>query len=119
MNKQIKIILEGNARKTFEQLNENIREQIKREIKNSFEMQLLKSIKDKFEILKTNPFYGNPFPKKLIPKKINAQNLWRIELTNFWRMIYTIEGDEVTITCFILEICNHKKYNGLFGYKRK
>jgi hypothetical protein len=117
--KPVKIILEGNAKESFDELNIIAGEQIRKGIKNSFEIRLLNSIKYKFEILKTNPFYGDSIPKKLIPKKINEPNLWRIELASFWRMIYTIQGDEVKVACFILEILDHKKYNKLFGYKRK
>lgn len=119
MKKETKIILNGEARISFEELNSIVVEQRKAKIKNSFEMALLKSIKDKFKILKLNPFYGNPIAKRLIPKKLNVLSLWRIEFANHWRMLYTIRGDDVRIVCFILEICDHKKYNKLFGYKRK
>ena len=41
--------------------------------------------------------YENNIPKKLIPKEYGIQNLWGVELTNFWRMLYTIKGDEAEI----------------------
>ena len=63
--------------------------------------------------------YENNIPKKLIPKEYGIQNLWGVELTNFWRMLYTIKGDQVEIICFILEITNHNSYNKIFGYKKK
>ncbi len=119
MKKEIKIALQGEAKISFEELNKIALSQTKEGIKTSFEIKLLKSIKDKFEILKINPFYGDPINKKLIPKKLNVGSLWRIELSNYWRMLYTIRGDDVRIICFILEICNHERYNKLFGYKRK
>jgi len=56
---------------------------------------------------------------RITNKKYNVENLWRVELTNFWRMIHTIKGNDVEVICFILEICNHEKYNKLFGYKGK
>lgn len=34
-------------------------------------------------------------------------------------MIYTITGDEVKIIAFILEFMDHKKYDKIFGYKKK
>jgi len=119
INKQIKILFEGNAKESLKKLNETIGNQIKQKKTKSFEMQLLKSIKEKADLIKKNPFYGNNIPKKLIPKKYNVKNLWRVELTNYWRMLYEITGDEIKIVCFILDFIDHKKYNKLFGYKRR
>ena len=82
-------------------------------------IQLLKSIKQKIELIKKDLFYGNNIPKRIIPKNYKVSNLWRVELTNFWRMLYTIKGDKIEIICFILDIINHKSYNKRFGYKRK
>ena len=81
---------------------------------------LLNSINRIIEILKSNPQYGNPIPKRLIPKSLikeGIQNLYRVELSNFWRMLYTIEGTKIEILVFVLNIMNHKEYNKLFGYK--
>ena len=51
--------------------------------------------------LKKNPQFGDPISKKLFPKslivKYNIQNLYRVELSNYWRLLYTIEGNEVHI----------------------
>jgi len=58
----------------------------------------------------------------LIPKKfvnMGVQNLYRIELSNYWRALYTIEGDVIQIFLFVLSIVDHKEYNKLFGYKNK
>ncbi len=82
-------------------------------------MQLLKSIKQKKDFIKANPFYGDNIKKTLIPKKYNVSNLWRVELTNFWRMLYTIRGDQIEIVCFMLDIMDHNKYNEIFGYKKR
>ena len=117
INKPVKVIFEGNAKEEFRELNETIGNQIKQGKTKSFEMQLLKSIKEKIELIKKNPFYGNPIPKRLIPKQYIVKNLWRVELTNYWRMLYEVAGDEIKIVCFILDYMNHKKYNKLFGYK--
>ena len=81
-------------------------------------MQLLRSINQKKDLIKANPFYGNNVEKKKIPKMhYNVQNLWRVELTGYWRMLYTIKGDEVQIICFVLDILNHEEYNKKFGYR--
>lgn len=86
-------------------------------------MQLLRSIKQKIDFIKANPFYGDNIQKALIPQeyiiKYKARNLWRVELTNYWRMLYTIKGDQVEIVCFVLKMMDHKDYDKIFGYKKK
>ena len=113
----------GEADKALKEINRIAGEQIRKGKNNSFEIKLLNSIKQKSNLLRENPFYGDSIPKRQIPKelikKYNLDNLWRIELSNFWRMLYTIKGNEIEVLCFILEICDHKKYNKLLGYKRK
>ncbi len=42
----------------------------------SEEMQLLKAIKQKSELIKQNPMYGNNIPKKQIPKTLGVSNLF-------------------------------------------
>lgn len=87
------------------------------------EMQLLKSIKQKIEFIRLNPFYGENIQKNLIPKeyiiKYNVSNLFRTGLSNFWRMIYTVKGDNIEIICFILDIISHPEYDSKFGYRKK
>ena len=91
MNKSIRVILIGEAEQEYKRLNEIVGQQIQQGKESTQEMQLVKSIKAKSEFIKANPFYGDNIPKKLIPKEYNVQNLWRVELTNFWRMLYTIK----------------------------
>jgi Txe/YoeB family toxin of Txe-Axe toxin-antitoxin module len=117
MRKPVRIILLGEAKNEFEKLNSIIGEQLARGRASSDEMSLLNSIKNKIELIKKNPFYGDNIPKELIPKQYKVPNLWRIELSQFWRMLYTIRGDEIEVICFVLEIVDHKNYNKMFGYK--
>ena len=84
MEKPISVILLDNAKSVFEKLKETVNLQIASGKTSSFEMQLLRAIEQKFELLRKNPFYGNNVPKKLIPRIYNIQNLWRVELPNFW-----------------------------------
>src|SRR3989344_2567752 len=119
MNKPVKVILLGEADSGYKELNEAVGQQIKEGKEGTEEMQLLRSIKQKIDLIKANPLYGDNIPKKLIPKTYNVQNLWRVELSNFWRMLYTIKGDQVEIICFILDIVDHKDYNKKFSYKKK
>jgi len=119
MKKPVRIILINDAKESFIRLNEIVGHQIKFNKENTKEMQLLKSIKTKIEFIKQNPFYGDSIKKEQIPKDYNVPNLWRTELTNYWRMLYTIRGDEIEIICFILNIINHDDYNKIFSYRKK
>ena len=116
-DKAIRVILLDEAKEEFERLNKIAGWQKAKGTDNSEEIQLLNSIKSKIELLKKNPFYGDNISKKLIPKGYNVQNLWRIELSHFWRALYTIKGDQVEIICFILNIMSHKDYDKKFRYK--
>lgn len=119
MNKPVRIIMLDEADDAYKKLNELVGKQLINEKKTSEEIKLLKSIKQKISFLKANLFYGDNIPKNLIPKVYDVQNLWRVELVNFWRMLYTIRGDKIEIICFVLDILNHKDYNKKFGYKNK
>src|SRR3989344_8806354 len=118
MNKPVRVILMDDADEAYKKLNELVGEQVKQGKETSEEMQLLKSIKQKTEFVKANLFYGDNIPKKLIPKGYGVTNLWRVELTGYWRMLYTIKGDQIEDICFILDILNHDDYNKKFGYRK-
>ena len=118
MNKEIRIVLSPEARQVYTYLN--------REATHSkTERMILKSIRQKVELIKINTHYGDPIAKHLIPKeykeKYNTTNLFRVELPNFWRMIYTLtEGNtKIEIVAFVLDIIDHKIYNKKFGYRKK
>src|SRR3989338_3422056 len=123
MNKSVRVILLEEADAEYKRLNEIVGQQLKEGKDNTEEMQLLRSIKQKIEFVKANPFYGNNMPKVLIPqeyiKRYKATNLWRVELTNYWRMLYTIKGDQIEIICFVLDIIDHKEYDKKFEYRKK
>ena len=119
MNKPIRVILLDEADSEHKRLNAVVGQQAKEGKENTEEMQLLRSIKQKTDLIKANPFYGDNIPKRLIPKSYNVQNMWRAELTGYWRMLYTIKGDQIEIMCFILDILNHKDYDKKFGYKKR
>ena len=121
MNKPVRVILLDEADAEYKRLNEIVGQQIQEGQENSEEMQLLRSIKQKVEFVKANPFYGDNMAKVLIPQeyivKHQAKNLWRAELTNYWRMLYTIKGDQVEVICFVLDILDHKRYDKKCGYR--
>ena len=71
--------------------------------------------------LKQNPESGIKIPRKFWPKeyvkKYKIDNLWKYDLPNAWRLIYTIAKGEVKIMAIILEWFDHKTYEKRFGYK--
>jgi Txe/YoeB family toxin of Txe-Axe toxin-antitoxin module len=120
MKRLIRVILLDNADLEYTSLNEIVGKQKEEGKENTSEMQLLRSIDQKRDLIKANPFYGDNIEKKKIPKMhYDVQNLWRVELTGYWRMLYTIKGDEVQIICFVLDILTHNDYDKKFGYKKK
>ncbi len=111
--KEVRIFLKGQAKESYLRL---------KNMTDKESLSLIKSIERIKGILEENPQYGNPIKKDLIPKNFKNNgitNLYRIELSNFWRMLYTINGNRVEIFLFVLNIINHKDYNKIFGYKRK
>ena len=113
LDKEVRVLLKGQAKKSYIKLK-------KCEDKES--KSLIKSIQRIVDVLKENPQYGDPIAKKLIPKKfkeLGINNLYRAELSNYWRLIYTIEGTKVEIFLFILSIVDHRDYNKLFGYRNR
>jgi len=82
--------------------------------------QLYKFIDRATDDLKISPTCGIHIPKDLWPKgyikKYGITNLWKYDLPNAWRLIYTIVGDEVKIISLILEWMSHKDYERRFGY---
>ena len=82
--------------------------------------QLLKSIQHALDLLKQNPFAGNPVQHHLWPKELKSlPNLFRMELSRFWRLLYYVTGDESRVISVVFEICDHAQYDALFGYKKK
>ncbi len=113
LGKIVRVQLKGQAKEAYLDLK-------KSEDKES--QTLLRSVNRIIDILKENPQFGDPIRKQLIPQcfqEMVIQNLYRAELANYWRMLYTIEGTSEEIFCFIVSIVNHKEYDKLFGYKGK
>jgi len=117
--KAIRVILKDQAKEAYEMLCRVVEEQKSNGRTNSEEMQLLKSINKKIEILRHNQAYGQGIAKEQIPKTLEVDNLFRIELTNYWRMLYTIRTNEVEIVSFILYIIGHKEYDRILGYRKR
>jgi hypothetical protein len=119
--KSVKVIITGDAKEEYEELIRAVDEEISEGITSSDNQTLLNSIRQKMELLKENPEVGVHIPKDRIPKeyiqKYGVNNLWKINLSSAWRMIYTIRGSEVEIISLIMDIIDHRHYNKKFRYK--
>ena len=100
-----------------------------KKIENEFEIlkegkfedkQLYDFIERAIKDLKTNPTCGTKIFKKLWPReyirKFGITNLWKYDMPNALRMIYTIQTNEVMILNVILEWFSHKEYEKRFKY---
>ena len=68
---------------------------------------------------KKDPCSGIKIPKRIWPKVYSQYeiiNLWKYDLPNGWRLVYTIDTDELRIVNIILEWFDHKDYEKRFGY---
>ena len=82
--------------------------------------QLYDSIDKAIIDLKNNPACGIKVPKNLWPKeyikKYDITNLWKYDLPKGWRLVYTIQTNEIMILNVILEWFDHKEYERRFHY---
>lgn len=99
-----------------------ISEELEEEFENLPENDIIKkSISRAILDLKQNAFCATPVPKKLIPKeyieKYGIKNLWKYDLPNGWRLLYTINVEnKVKLISAILEWFDHKDYERRFNY---
>ena len=125
MSKIIRIKLSPEAEEVYKYLNKEVAEVEKSGKKRTPEVQIFEAFQKKKELVKANKHYGEPIAKSKIPDKFKVQygitNLFWVELPHFWRFLYSLtEGDsEIEIVAFVLDIVDHKRYNKLFGYKKK
>ncbi len=121
-SRRVRVVFESETGETYGQLRKNVDAEKKNGIRNSDNKRLLKSIDYSVERLKMNPMAGIQIQRKLMPKvyiqKYGIDNLWKVDLVDYWRMLYTIKGDKVEIVCFILDIMDHNGYDKIFGYRK-
>ncbi len=116
--KIVRVVLSPQAEQVYRYLNEQA-------ACSKIEHSILNAVNKKVELIKINPHYGEPVAKSLIPLEykttFGATNLFRVELPNFWRMLYTLTGNEsqVEIIAFVLDITDHAHYDKKFGYRGK
>lgn len=54
---------------------------------------------------------------RVLVKKYGIKNLWKYNLLNAWRLLYTVTTpSEVEIITIVLDWLPNKKYEKLFGY---
>ena len=123
IKKKITLKLVGDAEKAFKELNRIVGEQRSSGITSSKDITLLNSINRIFDVVINNPFYGENAKKDLIPKeyrqKYDVGNLFIADLPDYWRMIYTLESDEIEIITFVLDIIDHDEYNKKFKFRKR
>ncbi len=84
--------------------------------------QLFEFLNRAFKDIEENAFCGIRISKKLIPKeykkKYGVDNLWKYNLPNAWRLLYSVAKEEVIVVSIVLEWMDHKNYERKFGYKK-
>ena len=99
-------------------VNRKLKESLNELEKNDHE--LAKFINQALDNIEENAFCGIQIPKKLIPKKYlsnyNIKNLWKYDLPKGWRLMYSIESEEIVVVALILEWSDHKEYERRFKY---
>ena len=131
IEKRAVVKLLGDAKEAYLSLMKICEEESAKGITNSFHQTLIKSINDKIEFLKKNYDDAIHIPRNRVPQKYVVEyevtNLWKINLTGGWRMVYTLkqpqrENPEVEILSIwldVLGIIDHKEYDKIFGYKKR
>ena len=116
--KKIKVKLSEDAKEVYTYLKENA-------TKSKTERIIFKAVTNKIELLKSDIHYGQPIAHNLIPKvyfeKYEINNIFRVKLPNYWRMLYSLKDDDkkIEIIAFVIDIMDHSNYNKKFGYEKK
>ena len=130
-NRKVSIKLLGEAKEEYLRLQETVRQEKEKGIESSSHQTLLRSLNSKIAILKSKYDYGTQVPRNIIPEKYLEQysvtNLWKVDLSDYWRMIYTLrqpqrgetEIDVLLIWLDVPDIISHPKYDKIFGYRKK
>tara|TARA_Y100000310_G_scaffold36378_1_gene34273 strand:- start:5668 stop:6036 length:369 start_codon:yes stop_codon:yes gene_type:complete len=122
MDKPTIVQFDDEAYKEYQELQQAVLEGKAAKKKPTYE-QLLTSINNAMKNIKADFKYGDLIPRKYLNKfvmqKYGTDKVFRVELVGYWRLLYTIIGDETKIIAFILEYMDHDKYNKLFGYSKR
>lgn len=109
MNAEI-VFADEKLKQTFDKLKDSKTE----------DRQLYELLKRAFEDIENNPSGFIHIPRNLIPKeykqKYGIDNLWKYDLPNGWRLLYSLSREKVLLLAIILEWMDHKNYERRFGY---
>lgn len=117
MKARVRLI--GQALEEYNKLKEAVKEEEKKGIKSSENATLFRSMDQKIDWLKENPLVGEVVKKNDIPKELDVDNLFKLRLARYWRILYTIRRQEIEIFCFILTIEPHQDYDKRFKGKKR
>ena len=110
MMKAIVFFIEDRVKQRFYSLEHGTRE----------EQHLFSVIQATIDKIKENPFSGFQVPKKQIPKiylkKYGIDNLWKIDLSSSWRLVYSVASNNEGIITLIIEWFDHQEYERRFRY---
>jgi hypothetical protein len=86
----------------------------------SEEKELFIFLRRAFDDITKNPFgciriQQRKWPKDYV-KKYGVTNLWKYDLPNGWRLIYTVTETKIEIISLVLEWFSHKEYERRFNY---
>ena len=96
-------------------------EKLKKQFEKISDENLTKQLRKAFQNLKQNAFCGIQIPKRLIPKEYAQRcgpltNLWKYNLPDAWRLIYTVQDNKISVLSVILDWIDHKTYERKFKY---
>lgn len=84
------------------------------------ERELFKFLNQAIDNIEENAFCGIQVSKRLIPKvyikKYGIKNLWKYDLPQGWRLVYSIVDEKIVVVSIVLEWFNHKGYEKRFKY---
>lgn len=130
-SRRVSIKLLGDAKLEYLELRRIVVMEKAAGASNSCHIALLKSIDAKISLLKTRYDCGIQVPRRNMPRKYvelyGVTNLWKVDLYGYWRMVYTLNQpqrgeNEVGIICIwldVLDLIDHKRYDKIFGYRKK
>lgn len=101
--------------------NKNLQQEFDKLKEGKFEdRQLYLFLSRAISDIEKNPSCGIKLPEKIWPSgfagKFAINNLWKYDLPDGWRLIYTIKANDVAILSIILEWFSHKGYERRFNY---
>jgi Txe/YoeB family toxin of Txe-Axe toxin-antitoxin module len=81
---------------------------------------LFKKVNKVLDDIQSNCFYGTQIRKRNIPadyiQKYNINNLWKVNLTSSWRLLYSIKHEKILIVSVVVDWLDHKDYERKFNY---